>query len=257
MNKISEKTLFGTIDKVAVAIARLKQYAIPNGYYLAFSGGKDSVVIYRLAQLAGVKFTAHYSYPGLDPRELVNFIKREYPDVIFHYPKRTYGMVFMWKTMPPLRQKRWCCELLKEGQGEGIVVLGIRRAESTGRKNRPVLQDCKGRWLLCPIVDWTDKDVWDFIREQNIPYCKLYDEGYKRIGCIACPFASEKKRRQELERFPRFRKMYSALFRRAFERRQRLQKPLKQKSSEEWLEWWLTKSPREKDAEGQCFLFDN
>ena len=47
-----EETLFGTVDKVQIAIDRLKAFEPADGYWLAFSGGKDSVVIKRLAQMA-------------------------------------------------------------------------------------------------------------------------------------------------------------------------------------------------------------
>lgn len=37
------------------------------------------------------------------------------------------------------------------------------------------------------IIDWTDEDVWEFLRAYKIPYCELYNEGFKRLGCIGCP----------------------------------------------------------------------
>ena len=84
-----EETLFGTVDKVQKAINRLKMFEPREGYFLAFSGGKDSQCIYHLAKMAGVKFEAHYSVTTVDPPELVRFIKKEYPDVIWdrHYGK--------------------------------------------------------------------------------------------------------------------------------------------------------------------------
>ena len=47
----------------------------PDGYYLAFSGGKDSQVIYELCKMAGVKFKAHFSCTTVDPKEVLHFIK--------------------------------------------------------------------------------------------------------------------------------------------------------------------------------------
>ena len=59
---LKELTLFdGKIDKVTRSIERLKTFEPPEGYYLAFSGGKDSVVIKHLADMAGVKYDAHYN----------------------------------------------------------------------------------------------------------------------------------------------------------------------------------------------------
>ena len=114
---------FNGIDKVEKAIKRLQLYEPPEGYYLCFSGGKDSVVIKALADMAGVKYDAHYSITGIDPPELVKFIKEYHKDVIFEYPRYRDGTrVTMWnlipkKTMPPTRLARYCCAYLKENGG--------------------------------------------------------------------------------------------------------------------------------------------
>jgi phosphoadenosine phosphosulfate reductase len=80
-----EKTLLGEKNKVEEAIGRLKAFEPPYGYFLAFSGGKDSQCIYHLAEMSGVKFDAHYSVTSVDPPELVRFMMKNYPDVIFDY----------------------------------------------------------------------------------------------------------------------------------------------------------------------------
>lgn len=57
--------------------------------------------------------------------------------------------------------------------------------------------------LISPIFDWTEKDVWYFLNNIiKAPHCKLYDEGYKRLGCILCPMPQPKQKRMEIERFP-------------------------------------------------------
>ena len=128
-----EETIFGRVDKVETAIKRLKSFEPPEGYYLAFSGGKDSQCIYHLAKMAGVKFDAHYSVTSVDPPELVRFIKENYPDVAFdrHYwpddpkynlPNGQRRPMTMWNlieshTIPPTRQARYCCASLKEVGG--------------------------------------------------------------------------------------------------------------------------------------------
>ena len=127
--------------KVENAIKRLQSFEPPEGYYVAFSGGKDSQCIYHLCQMAGVKFDAYYNVTSVDPPELVHFIKRQYPDVIFDLPRYADGSrITMWnliprKGIPPLRTQRYCCKELKEASGEGrIVVTGVRWAESARRK---------------------------------------------------------------------------------------------------------------------------
>lgn len=128
-------------DKVQIAIDRFKAFEPDDGYYLAFSGGKDSQCIYHLAKIAGVKFDAHYRVTSVDPPELVRFIRQNYPDVSFDIPHDKDGKpISMWnliprKLMPPTRLVRYCCAVLKETGGMGrIVVTGVRHAESSRRK---------------------------------------------------------------------------------------------------------------------------
>lgn len=146
-----EETLFGRADKVQTAIERLKAFVPKNGepYFLAFSGGKDSQCIYELAKMAGVPFEAHYSVTSVDPPEVIRFMKKYYPDVIFDH-HRYYGhprykdgtAKTMWTiiadhTIPPTRQARYCCAELKETSGKGrVVITGVRWAESAKRKER-------------------------------------------------------------------------------------------------------------------------
>lgn len=156
---------FAGKTKVEVAIERLKTFEPPEGYYLAFSGGKDSITIKALADMAGVKYDAHYNVTSVDPPELVQFIKKHHPDVAFEYPRYKDGkVVTMWnlipqKKMPPTRVVRYCCEKLKEGGGEGrFVVTGVRWAESAKRKNNRGGWNYKGKksakkeCLLIPII---------------------------------------------------------------------------------------------------------
>lgn len=88
-------------NKIDVAIERLKTFEPPEGYYLCFSGGKDSVVIKALADMAGVKYDAHYNVTSVDPPELVRFIKDKHPDVDMDYPRDKNGdVITMWNLIP-------------------------------------------------------------------------------------------------------------------------------------------------------------
>lgn len=231
-------------DKVQVAIERFRTFEPPEGYYLAFSGGKDSVVIRALADMAGVKYDAHYTLTSVDPPELVRFIKENHKDVEFDIPRDKDGkQITMWnliprKKMPPTRIGRYCCAVLKESRGEGrFVVTGVRWAESHRRKstrggielsktktgdrfkgdpdnpdNEKLARTCptKGQRILNPIIDWEDDDVWEFIHRYDVPYCELYDKGYKRLGCIGCPMNN--KQSEELERYPKYKRAYMRAF---------------------------------------------
>lgn len=134
------------LTKLDIALNRLRAFCPPEGYYVAFSGGKDSQCVYHLCQMAGVKFDAHYNVTSVDPPELIRFIKKYYPDVIWDYPRDRDGKVItMWnliprKQMPPTRLARYCCAYFKESSGKGrVTVTGVRWAESVNRsKNQGV-----------------------------------------------------------------------------------------------------------------------
>lgn len=296
-------------SKIQASIERLKAFEPADGYLLAFSGGKDSVVLKALADMAGVKYTAEYRVTGIDPPELVRFIKKYHPDVVWDIPRypddpkypNPGGRVTMWnlirlKKIPPTRLARYCCQWLKETSGEGKRVLtGVRWAESAARaKNqgiatvpittakkapdglennrrggiilnndndeaRKMLETCyaKQKMMVNPIIDWTDEDVWEFIHSRNIPYCELYDKGWKRLGCIGCPMASIKNREKELEAYPRYKKLWLKAFADLQAERIKCGKePLKSPDgrvydAEGLYGWWM----QSKEVYGQCDLF--
>lgn len=220
-------------NKIAYSIGLLRRGEAlalrmsPDGYHLAFSGGKDSMVLYHLAKMAGVKFKAHMQITTIDPPELMQFVRANYPDVTLHRPTINFYDLIVKKKMLPMRNARYCCAYLKEQAGGGTVtLLGIRAAESSRRAARNEVEidrhrfsgsldqfnrqtdrsftciNGKDKIMLSPIFCWSDADVWNFIRGQGLPYCKLYDEGYTRIGCVFCPMASRKRKILDRKHYP-------------------------------------------------------
>lgn len=253
-------------EKVKTSIERLKAFEPRNGegYFLAFSGGKDSVVCKALMDMAGVKYDATYRVTSVDPPELVRFIKEKHPDVKREIPHDKDGKpITMWnlipkKLLPPMRFTRYCCSELKEDGGDGRkVVTGVRWAESKRREeahgivtvmngstiidsndfrttryggsvlvndndeSRKMVEQCykRRKTTINPIIDWEWRDIWDFINAEKIPYCELYDEGWKRLGCIGCPMATQKERERGLFRWPKYKEAYLRAFGRMIERR--------------------------------------
>lgn len=66
--------------------------------------------------------------------------------------------------------------------------------------------------LVNPIIDWSDSDVWEFIKSYNVPYCGLYDEGMKRLGCIGCPLGGYASQKREFKRWPLYKTLYIKAF---------------------------------------------
>ena len=255
-----EKTLFGTEDKISTAIERLKYFEPPEGYYLAFSGGKDSAVIKALADMAMVKYDAHHNLTTIDPPELIYFIRKYHGDVIIDRPEKHLLTRMIEQNIPPMRNMRWCCAEYKERGGTGrLVITGIRKAESVKRRRRALTEQCltdRSKKLFNPIVDWTEDDVWQFIRENDLPYCSLYDEGWKRIGCLFCPCAG-KHRLIEAERYPRYVKMFIKAFELLYIKQKSKGNPIvsRWKSGEENFWWWL-KDDRKRKEPDQLMMFE-
>lgn len=283
-------------DKVETAIDTMRFFEPKDGsgFYLAFSGGKDSVVLKALADMAGVKYDAHYRVTSVDPPELVRFVKT-FPDVQMDHPVDEEGKpITMWnlipkKGLPPTWIARYCCQYLKETGGEGRMTLtGVRWAESRNRKvnqgrvtiygkkteetdffartprggvvlkeetriflnndndeSREVVDFCikQRKTVVNPIIDWTDDDIWEFIEEYKVRYCSLYDEGFKRLGCIGCPLAGGKVQRKEFERWEKYKNLYIMAFDRMLERNPECFKSWK--TGQDVFNWWIGKKEEE------------
>ena len=235
----------------AIAIERLQEFEgealekHPNGYWLAFSGGKDSVCILDLAKRADVTFEAHYSVTTVDPPELVQFI-RSFPEVQIDRPPLTMWQLIRKKGMPPRRMARYCCQELKEHGGDGrVVVTGVRWGESNRRSKRRMVESCyrskSGRRFIHPIIDWSTTDVWAYIRERPLRYCRLYDEGWKRLGCVLCPMTRQTEK--QIARWPRLARAWERAVKATWN-------PASARhgftSADEYWAWWL-----DRDATGK------
>jgi phosphoadenosine phosphosulfate reductase len=269
-----EQTLFGTVDKVALSIARIKEFESQaydmneTGYFVAFSGGKDSIVILDLVRRAQVKHTANFHLTTVDPPELLEYIRQNHPDVIWHRPRKSMWQLIREKMMPPTRIVRYCCAELKEGGGKNsFVITGVRWAESVKRSKRRMVETCfrdSRKRYLNPIIEWSDDDVWQYIREQNLPYCSLYDEGFKRIGCIGCPMAGA-GRLKEFARWPRFEAAYRKTFAAAAAARVKArdagwksEHPLiaHWNNGEDMWNWWMNEDRTKPEDSDQGVLFE-
>ena len=224
-------------------------YDSRGGYYLAFSGGKDSQALLHIAQLAGVRYEGFMSLTSVDPPEVIRFVKRQYPEVTLIKPKASIYQIAVQKNLLPTQRVRWCCNEYKENAGAGrVTLIGIRHQESTRRAKRNEVEISSRKFsgtlegfeqyrqeklsrstkgvnitnatsertvgcisgkeslLISPIIHWTERDVWEFLnRVVMVPHCELYDQGWRRIGCIGCPMSSYRHKLMENRRWPHVR----------------------------------------------------
>lgn len=135
-NGLKEKMLY-SIQLLRKAERIALSYDNENGYYLAFSGGKDSQALFHMAQLAGVKFRGHMNLTSVDPPEVIRFVKKNYPEVELIKPKKSIFSLAVEKQILPTMRVRWCCEEYKETAGAGkVTLIGIRKDESARRAKR-------------------------------------------------------------------------------------------------------------------------
>jgi phosphoadenosine phosphosulfate reductase len=250
--------LFGVEDKVELAIERLRFYEPEKGYYLAYSGGKDSDTILALAKMAGVRFDAHHNLTTIDPPELVYHV-RKHPEIRLERPEKPFLAKLVEKGFP-LRQARWCCEHYKERGGIGrVVITGVRAEESVSRR-RKMVEHClvhPGKRYLHVIFDWTTEDVWEFLRRYEIPYCSLYDEGWVRIGCLFCPMAGAGARLREAKRYPRYVAAFLKAFRKLYARRKAGgSTAVNRWASGDEMFWWWMEDCHGPDESDQLMIFE-
>lgn len=183
------------------------------------------------------------------------------------------------KLMPPSRTMRYCCSELKEsGCANRMVATGVRWAESRKRGGRGafesiardagrrvsvpdermlladngaarrLFEQCqvKAKTVVNPIIDWGDRDVWEYYWGECGAHNPLYRMGYYRVGCIGCPLAG-KARWKEFADFPGYRQAYTGAFGRMLEARARKGLTHRWRDGEEVFLWWM----EDRNVQGQ------
>lgn len=246
------------------------------------SGGKDSSVCVELAQMAKIPFEVQHNHTTADAPETVYFVRSEFKRLeekgikcTINWPKYKGEYTSMWKLipqalMPPNRWRRYCCTILKEQGGSNrFIATGVRWAESKKRETtrgiyetvtrkkenkvilnndnddrRRLFETCslKAKRVVNPIVDWSDRNVWDFIHERKVPVNPLYDCEYERVGCVGCCLASRRLRERDFLRYPKYKDMYIKAFDKmiiARRERERERERTDWESGEEVFNWWM------------------
>lgn len=187
-------------EKTALAMERMREVfdRFGSGSAVGWTGGKDSTVVLALwrkvlGELAptsqarvvnldtGCKFPEVLAFRDHLAREWSIEMHIIHPDIdLQRYPL----------AVDPLT----CCRDLKIAPlSETIARLaipalltGVRADENPDRANRPWLEDHGDHARVLPILEWTELDIWTYLVREGIPWCPLYDQGYRSLGCVPC-----------------------------------------------------------------------
>lgn len=185
-------------------------------FYVAFSGGKDSIVTLDLVQ----KTLPHSSFKVLfgdtrmefpDTYKTVEKISEicKKQDIEFLTAKSKYDTDYTWKQFgPPATVNRWCCsvhktspqiiklrEVLNKHNFRGMAFIGVRSSESLARSTYDYLslgEKHKGQFSCNPILEWNSAELYMYIYTNNLVINEAYKKGNRRAGCLVCPGSGER-----------------------------------------------------------------
>ena len=261
--------------------AQMSQQIYEKPLMIAYSGGKDSDVLLHLAIKAKIPMEVVHSHTTVDMPETVRhvrdvFHRLENQGISCTVQMPTYKgkSVTMWtliplRGMPPTRIARYCCSVLKENTGKNrFIATGVRWNESARRKKtrgiyeknnkvpsrriiltndnddtRRLFENCtlKAKRTVNPIIDWSDRELWDYIHAEQIDICKLYDCGFHRLGCIGCPLSGKRNRLRVFEEYPTYKRAYIRAFDKMLDVLKAKGLQAGWKTGEEVFEWWISK----------------
>jgi len=261
-------------QKIAHSIKILKfaeEFANAQNYklILAYSGGKDSDVLLDLAKLAGIKFEAVFNNTTVENSVTCRYIRSKNDNITWKNPRKNFYQICKHKKALPSIFRRFCCKGLKERKvKKSVTLFGIRKDESANRakfwnefsdkkkKQLPFAdfqklleEKCKSKSVYFnPIFQWSDDDIWNYIRENNLTINPIY-KTQSRCGCWLCPFASASQKLEVVRANPSVLKPLIELIDHLIAERAPIAAYLP--DFYDILEWYFTQTPIKEFAESR------
>ena len=185
-------------------------------FYVAFSGGKDSIVTLDIVQkaLPHNAFKVLFGDTGMEFPDTYDVVEKtkmlcDNKRIDFLTSKSQFPTEFTWKHIgPPSSTMRWCCSvhktspqiiklrnILQKSNFTGMAFIGVRASESLARSEYDYIslgEKHKGQYSCNPILDWNSAELYLYIYQNHLLINETYKKGNRRAGCLLCPKASER-----------------------------------------------------------------
>lgn len=192
------------IDHATALLARLADRHGARGVAVAFTGGKDSTIALHLW-----REVLRRRAPSARPLALSLDTGLKFPEVAaFRDELAASWDIDLRVFRPPApvlpadepwREPLACCQALKveplrraltqlaADEGLRVLVTGLRADEHESRAQSPLERRREPRHLrVAPLFHFTEMDVWSYLSAKGLPWCALYDQGYRSLGCVPC-----------------------------------------------------------------------
>ena len=191
-------------EKISDLVASLKNVEAnhsPSAFACSF-GAEDMVLLDIIArEVRGIEvFSLDTGRLPEETHVLLDTVRDKYPIPIrLYFPESQAVENWIEQNGPngfyrSVAQRLQCCEIRKVRPlqralaGKKSWVTGLRREQSAQRQNLQVQSwdDANGLLKFNPLLEWTNDDVWSYIRSNSLPHNALHDRGYPSIGCAPC-----------------------------------------------------------------------
>lgn len=183
-------------------------------FHVAFSGGKDSIVLLELVRraLPRTAFMVIFGDTGMefpDTYKAVEAVEAKCKEdgIAFYHAKSRFTPEESWHLFgPPSRVLRWCCtvhksvpqtlkirEVLGKRDYTGMAFVGVRGHESAKRSEYEYEnygKKQKGQYSYLPMLEWTSAEVWLYLFSRKLVINEAYRKGMARVGCLFCPLGA-------------------------------------------------------------------
>jgi phosphoadenosine phosphosulfate reductase len=227
----SNRQILGIIEQATVKkiLAIYEKYVDKlDCFHVAFSGGKDSCVLFELVKKALPKgsFVVVFGDTGMEFPDTYGVIEKMQQNCVregitFYVARSHLDPQQSWALFgPPSRVLRWCCSVhkstpqtlkLREVTGKddytGLAFVGVRAQESairSGYEYENYGKKQKGQYSHNSILEWTSAEIWLYIYANNVIINEAYKKGSARVGCICCPMGGGKASFIERANYPDF-----------------------------------------------------